>query len=252
MHTIPTRETPPTYHRTNKFTEPFQVRDQRGGDAQLGGAVGSRTSATDNVRAAGTQIIVDAYGVARYQEVNPTPFTVITFPFLFAVMFGDLGHGFIITVIAALFIYYEKRLGRVKLDEVRGVLGSISMTNDPSPLTAPTHAADPVAAQMTAMVFAGRYIILLMGIFSMYTGVIYNDIFSKSMEIFHSGWDFQLINGTNNSFIGEFTGHVYPIGLDPGWHGADNQLIFVNSYKMKMSVIFGVIQVGILLWAHAD
>jgi len=99
---------------------------------------------------------------------------------------------------------------------------------------------------MTAMVFAGRYIILLMGIFSMYTGVIYNDIFSKSMEIFHSGWEFQVINGTNNSFIGEFTGHVYPVGLDPGWHGADNQLIFVNSYKMKMSVIFGVIQVGFL------
>ena len=37
--------------------------------------------------------IVAAYGTARYKEINPTVLTIVTFPFLFGVMFGDIGHG---------------------------------------------------------------------------------------------------------------------------------------------------------------
>ncbi|CEL54550.1 V-type H+-transporting ATPase subunit I [Rhizoctonia solani AG-1 IB] len=169
---------PPTFHRTNKFTEAYQT-------------------------------IIDSYGIAAYQEVNPGLFTVITFPFLFAVMFGDLGHGFIAFAAALAMILFEKKLLRVDLGEIIGTF------------------------------FYGRYIIILMGIFSMFTGLIYNDIFSKSMHFWHSGWDWH--QGDTEA---RPNGHVYPIGLDPGWHGAENALVFTNSYKMKMSIILGVIHMS--------
>ncbi|KIJ63286.1 hypothetical protein HYDPIDRAFT_156039 [Hydnomerulius pinastri MD-312] len=183
LQELRTNKTPPTFNRSNKFTEGFQT-------------------------------IMDSYGIATYQEVNPGLFAVITFPFLFAVMFGDIGHGFIIFFAALYMIFNERKWAKADLGEIVGQF------------------------------FFGRYIILLMGLFSVYTGLMYNDIFSKSLHIWHSGWDFPEGNGT---VVGVANGHIYPFGVDPGWHGADNGLVFTNSYKMKMAVVLGVIHMTFAL-----
>jgi V-type H+-transporting ATPase subunit a len=104
------------------------------------------------------------------------------------------------------------------------------------------------------MIYSGRYIVLLMGCFSMYsptsdggltnryTGLIYNDLFSKPISLFKSGWvwpeKFEIGQMVTARQVG-----VYPLGMDPAWHAADNALLFSNSYKMKLSVVLGVIHV---------
>nr|XP_046233469.1 V-type proton ATPase 116 kDa subunit a isoform X2 [Scatophagus argus] len=198
LNRMQTKQTPPTFNKTNKFTSGFQN-------------------------------IVDAYGIGNYREINPAPYTIITFPFLFAVMFGDMGHGVLMTCAALYLVIRESRLLAQKSEN-----------------------------EMFNMVFAGRYIILLMGIFSIYTGIIYNDCFSKSLNMFGSGWSVRpmfSVKGANWSFEtldgnavlqldpavpGVFNG-PYPLGIDPIWNVATNKLTFLNSFKMKMSVILGVI-----------
>ncbi|KAF4123869.1 V-type H+-transporting ATPase subunit a [Geosmithia morbida] len=184
INEIRTNKTPPTYLKTNKFTEGFQT-------------------------------IVNAYGTATYQEVNPAMPVIVTFPFLFAVMFGDFGHALIMLAASLAMIYWERPLKKVTFE-------------------------------LFAMIFYGRYIALVMAVFSIFTGLVYNDVFSKSMTIFPSAWEFKKPEGWKEgqalvAVLNE-EGYRYPFGLDYAWHGTDNDLLFSNSYKMKMSIILG--------WAH--
>ncbi|MBN3296394.1 VPP1 ATPase, partial [Amia calva] len=196
LNRIDTQQTPPTFNRTTSFTSGFQN-------------------------------IIDAYGVGNYQEINPAPYTIVTFPFLFAVMFGDCGHGLIMAFFAMWMLKQQEQFKNLK-------------------------------NELTDVLFNGRYIVLLMGVFSVYTGLIYNDCFSKAFNIFGSAWNVKAmfqpngpwsnhtIHGSqvlqlNPGIPGVFSRGPYPFGIDPIWNIASNKLSFLNSYKMKMSVILGVI-----------
>lgn len=205
LNRIATTSAPPTYNKTNKFTMGFQD-------------------------------LCDAYGVATYREVNPAPFTIISFPFLFGVMFGDAGHGLIMALFGLVLILKETKL-------------KYSMGR----------------SDMFGPIYSGRYMIFLMGLFSIYSGFIYNDCFSKSFNIFGSAWRANKTNGDNFCLKGFnpnksqtqmldplfcFSGNPYPFGLDPVWQIAPaNNLNFINSLKMRLSVILGILQMtfGVML-----
>jgi len=106
-------------------------------------------------------------------------------------------------------------------------------------------------------IFGARYMVMSLGIFATFAGFLYNDFFSIGLPIFESRWIDSDGDGsfeptydvTNSGGPGP-----YPFGLDWRWVGASNELLYVNSMKMKLSVLFGVLQmiVGVLLrWSNA-
>lgn len=107
------------------------------------------------------QELVDTYGVPNYREANPALLTIVTFPFLFGMMFGDMGHGSILFVIASIIVLFPSLL--------KGT------------------------AAEGALVL--RYLLLLMGIMAFYCGFIYNEWFAIPLNIFGSCYDLNINNG---------------------------------------------------------
>merc|ERR1711868_38690 len=194
LNEMATVEQPPTFFRTNKFTSAFQA-------------------------------LINAYGVASYREANPAVYTIITFPFLFAVMFGDAGHGVIMLAFGLWMCIKEKQLESRKID-----------------------------SEIWKIFFAGRYLISIMAIFSIFTGFIYNDIFSKSLNVFGSSFqvyqsddhimkikDEMVDPAASNEHQRGYYGTPYMFGVDPIWQVSENKIVFLNAFKMKISIILGVL-----------
>ena len=160
------------------------------------------------------QLIVDTYGTPRYKEINPGYFTIITFPFLFGVMFGDIGHSLFLLCLSIYLFIQNKSLSK----------SSNSMVQ--------------VLAQ-------SRYFILLMGFFALYCGLLYNDFLS--VPVYFSSCYNKF--GKSGEYLDKKKDCKYKFGVDPVWIISNNELTFVNSLKMKFSVIIGVFQMsmGIVL-----
>lgn len=46
--------------------------------------------------------LVETYGTARYEDVDPTPFAAASFVLMFGMMFGDTGHGLLLALLGVL------------------------------------------------------------------------------------------------------------------------------------------------------
>lgn len=172
----PSKTPPPTFFKTNEFTAPFQE-------------------------------IVNTYGIPRYREVNPGLFTIATFPFLFGVMFGDIGHGGLIFLFGLYLCFQKNEIERQK----NAFVSFLPM----------------------------RYLLTMMGFFAFYCGFIYNDFMAVPLNLF--GSCFQEQSGSK-ALVRTAADCVYPFGIDPEWYHKSNELTFFNSFKMKMAVILGISQ----------
>ena len=149
--------------------------------------------------------IVNTYGIPNYKEVNPAVFACVTFPFLFGFMFGDIMHGLMLTCGGLVCIINAERWRNTSLH---------------------------------GFVMA-RYLLLLMGLFATFAGFCYNDFTSMPWRIFGESC-YEIVDNEGE----QKEDCVYPIGVDPVWYMSGNELTYMNSLKMKMSVIFGVAQMS--------
>ena len=95
------------------------------------------------------QEMVNTYGVPTYGEANPAMFAVVSSPFLFGVMYGDIGHGSILLLAGVLLCTFSDKIKHIEDME---------------------------------LFYRIRYMILLMGFFGTYMGFIYNDFMSMPLN----------------------------------------------------------------------
>jgi V-type H+-transporting ATPase subunit a len=205
--------------------------------------------------------MVDTYGIPTYKEANPLLVSLVTFPILFGMMFGDIGHGTLLFAAGAYLVWTHD----TKNPGIFGVM---------------------------------RYFLFTNGLAALYCGIIYNEFFSMKLNLFKSCYDVTQTEPWYNSkyvfdagpmsnapvdrskypnavdylypkkeevqyvYMRKNEDCVYPFGFDPAWGISSNDLTTSNGIKMKLSVIFAIFHmtIGILIkgtnliykrhWAH--
>ena len=159
------------------------------------------------------QTIVNTYGIPGYKEVNPALFTIVTFPLLFGMMFGDIAHGLLLFFFAT-YLW----LNKTKIEE---------------------------SASMLKGLLDARYLFLLMGFFATFFGLLYNDFMSIPLELFGGE---SCYKDSSNLPLEDW---VYSFGIDPRWYRSSNKITYINSLKMKMSVIIAITHMSLGVWMKA-
>lgn len=96
----------------------------------------------------------------------------------------------------------------------------------------------------------------MMGIFAFYNGWIYNEFFAIPLDIFGSCYEEEpkILYKEPSVVVGykrvtDMDYCVYTVGFDPRWPQTNQLLTYTNNFKMKISVIFAILQMalGILM-----
>merc|ERR1719247_2633826 len=100
------------------------------------------------------QELIDTYGTPGYKEANPALFAMVTFPVLFGIMYGDVFHGGVLFLVG-----------------IYGCLNASSLK---------------YGSEAAQALHYARYLLLLMGFFAVYAGMLYNDFLSLGLNLFPS------------------------------------------------------------------
>lgn len=96
--------------------------------------------------------MVDTYGIPSYKEANPLLISLVSFPILFGMMFGDIGHGSLLFLLGCYLVATHD-------SKNPGIFGFM------------------------------RYFVFTNGLAALYCGLIYNEFFSMKLNLFESCYD---------------------------------------------------------------
>ncbi|MHA1917603.1 MAG: V-type ATPase 116kDa subunit family protein [Candidatus Ranarchaeia archaeon] len=108
----------------------------------------------------GFEGLVRAFGTPNSEEIDPTILVAITFPFIFGMMFGDLGHGFLLLLVGIVAYIFSKK---------------------PGP-----------KGEIVGYFTKGSILLIFSAIFSMFFGLMYGECFG--WDIIHEPWYIDIVH----------------------------------------------------------